>query len=240
MLSITGEDTAIGELNPIRYRGYYQDVETGLYYLQSRYYDPATMRFINADDPNIIQMGSTEKQELNLYAYCVNDPVNSVDPTGYGAILLFNVNGYTILGVRYGHIALLVYSRTAWYYFSLNGDRYVHYYRVGGKYSITKSTTLYTINQIPKKLKTIGSYIHSYTNKIYFSGDFLQSYYSVAAAYRSINNGSSKYNLLTNNCSQVVFKALARVSTKYRNTFLYASKISLPVSAYWYAANNCR
>ena len=41
------------------------------------------MRFINADDPNIIQMGSTEKQELNLYAYCVNDPVNCVDPSGY-------------------------------------------------------------------------------------------------------------------------------------------------------------
>ena len=83
MLSITGEDTEIGELNPTRYRGYYQDTETGLYYLQSRYYDPTTMRFINADDPNIIQMGTEEKQELNLYVYCLNDPVNSVDPTGY-------------------------------------------------------------------------------------------------------------------------------------------------------------
>ena len=57
-----------------------------MYYLQSRYYDPTTMRFINADDPNIIQMGSNEKQELNLYTYCVNDPVNCVDPSGYIAI----------------------------------------------------------------------------------------------------------------------------------------------------------
>ncbi len=63
-----------------------QDTETGLYYLQSRYYDPATMRFINADDPNVIQMGTEEKQELNLYAYCLNDPVNSVDPSGYWTI----------------------------------------------------------------------------------------------------------------------------------------------------------
>ena len=117
VLSITGENTAIGELNRIRYRGYYQDTETGLYYFQSRYYDPATMRFINADDPNVIQMGSTEKQELNLYAYCVNDPVNSVDPSGYDAVFLLEHSRVYYLG----HAALLVSSGSGWYYFSLNG-----------------------------------------------------------------------------------------------------------------------
>ena len=35
--------------NPLRYRGYIYDTETGFYYLQSRYYDPANHRFINAD-----------------------------------------------------------------------------------------------------------------------------------------------------------------------------------------------
>ena len=44
------------------------------------------MRFVNADDPRIIQIGAEEKQDLNLYAYCVNDPVNEVDPTGHAAI----------------------------------------------------------------------------------------------------------------------------------------------------------
>ena len=115
MLSITGEDTAIGELNPIRYRGYYQDVETGLYYLQSRYYDPTTMRFINVDDPNIIQMGSAEKQELNLYAYCVNDPVNCVDPSGYIATPA-NVIG-AIVGVIGGAVignAIVNHFKIGW------------------------------------------------------------------------------------------------------------------------------
>ena len=37
------------QINPLRYRGYYYDSESGLYYLQSRYYDPITCRFISAD-----------------------------------------------------------------------------------------------------------------------------------------------------------------------------------------------
>ena len=74
-------DAAIGDLNPLRYRGYYYDAETGFYYLQSRYYDPANCRFINAD--GLFTDGFVGS---NLFAYCVNDPVNTVDPTGNFAI----------------------------------------------------------------------------------------------------------------------------------------------------------
>jgi RHS repeat-associated protein len=70
----------IGNINPIRYRGYYYDVETGFYYLQSRYYDPETGRFVNAD--NIVPKLSETMQDYNLYAYCADDPVNNEDPTG--------------------------------------------------------------------------------------------------------------------------------------------------------------
>ena len=49
----------IGEINPFRYRSYYYDTETGLYYLQSRYYDPVVGRFINADDTTVIPQAST-------------------------------------------------------------------------------------------------------------------------------------------------------------------------------------
>ena len=68
----------IAFLNPIRYRGYVYDNETGFYYLHSRYYDPENRRFINAD--TIISQEST--LGYNLFAYCNNNPVNMTDETG--------------------------------------------------------------------------------------------------------------------------------------------------------------
>ena len=67
-----------GDANPFRYRGYYYDTETGLYYLNSRYYDPEVGRFINAD--GLIDNTGTITQ--NLFAYCGNNPVNHSDSTG--------------------------------------------------------------------------------------------------------------------------------------------------------------
>ena len=80
------EYSTIASLNPFRYRGYIFDNETGFYYLQSRYYDPETCRFLNMDsvdyaDPEMLN-------GLNLYAYGLNNPVMHVDPTGHFAISL--------------------------------------------------------------------------------------------------------------------------------------------------------
>lgn len=71
----------IGNINPIRYRGYYYDNDLGLYYLQSRYYDATIGRFINADS-EISGIGSSILGN-NSFAYCQNNPVNSSDPTGH-------------------------------------------------------------------------------------------------------------------------------------------------------------
>ena len=68
--------------NPFRYRGYYYDNETGLYYVGSRYYDPVTHRFVNADTSDVLSvtpMGLTDK---NLFAYCDNNPVTRSDNGG--------------------------------------------------------------------------------------------------------------------------------------------------------------
>ena len=69
----------IGNLNPFRYRGYYQDTETGLYYLMSRYYDTITHRFINAD--GYFQSGGSIL-DANTFAYCRNNPIMNSDCTG--------------------------------------------------------------------------------------------------------------------------------------------------------------
>ena len=66
--------------NPIRFRGYVYDNETGWYYLQSRYYDPANHRFINAD--SYASTDSTDAIACNMFAYCGNNPVNRIDPRG--------------------------------------------------------------------------------------------------------------------------------------------------------------
>ena len=72
----------IGNINPIRYRGYYYDVESNLYYLNTRYYDPAIGRFINADEITILDETRSQIHGLNLYMYCGNNPVGMIDPSG--------------------------------------------------------------------------------------------------------------------------------------------------------------
>ena len=66
-------------INPLRYRGYYYDVETGLYYLQSRYYDPQVGRFINADKYPATGQGLIGN---NMFAYCGNSPIARADTEG--------------------------------------------------------------------------------------------------------------------------------------------------------------
>ena len=72
---------SIANINPIRYRGYYFDMETGFYYVSSRYYDPEIGRFINADDIDYLGADGSPLS-YNLFAYCMNNPVNRFDVNG--------------------------------------------------------------------------------------------------------------------------------------------------------------
>ena len=79
----TSSDYAsIYEYNPLTYRGYIYDSETGFYYLQSRYYDPTIGRFLNADDTAFLGASGT-LLGWNLFVYCENNPVSGFDYSGY-------------------------------------------------------------------------------------------------------------------------------------------------------------
>ena len=78
--NILSQSGSMAEKNSLRYRGYYYDSETGFYYLQSRYYDPATRRFINADVYS--STDSSDAVSCNMFAYCNNNPVIASDENG--------------------------------------------------------------------------------------------------------------------------------------------------------------
>jgi len=96
---------AVAYINPIRYRGYYLDVELNVYFLQTRFYIPEWGRFLNADGTFIA--GSDAINGSNMYAYCNDNPVMYVDPSGRGPILrttvawvAFNLIGGNISPIR--------------------------------------------------------------------------------------------------------------------------------------------
>ena len=90
LLGITGSMAeSLGKDNPYRYKGYYYDEETGMYYLKSRYYNPEICRFISADDVELTRVSPMALSDKNLYAYCDNNPIMRRDTSGelWGFIL---------------------------------------------------------------------------------------------------------------------------------------------------------
>ena len=78
LISSSGD---LADVNPLRYREYYYDAETGFYYVSSRYYDPEICRFINADDASYLGVNG-DFISYNLFTYCLNNPVNRFDADG--------------------------------------------------------------------------------------------------------------------------------------------------------------
>ena len=81
----------LAEINPLRYRGYYYDNETGFYYLQSRYYDPANRRFINADCYTCTN--NSNEIACNMFTYCYNNPIIYHDSCGTEPVETIDIYG---------------------------------------------------------------------------------------------------------------------------------------------------
>ncbi len=84
----------IAAINPYRYRGYYYDEEIGLYYLQSRYYNPCVGRFVNEDEEI-----NSSILSLNLITYCENNSVFRIDPDGRRTYFINGINNKSSTGV---------------------------------------------------------------------------------------------------------------------------------------------
>ncbi len=114
VLSVTGSNVELGNLNPFRYRSYYYDSDIEMYYLQSRYYDPEVCRFINSDDVNFI--GATGNvSSYNAFAYCENNPVNGWDDKGLFAKKTKNFMTTALKKFFYGCVKVVKDNRT-WSY----------------------------------------------------------------------------------------------------------------------------
>ena len=89
--SLVFDTDGIGALNPIRYRSYYYDVESKLYYLMARYYDPETTTFISPDTVDYLEPETIGV--VDLYAYCLNNPISYTDPSGHSVFLTMLIIG---------------------------------------------------------------------------------------------------------------------------------------------------
>lgn len=124
--------SAANNVNPFRYRGYYYDTETGLYYLQSRYYNPAWGRFLNAD---IYVNANGDMIGFNMYAYCSNNPVHGYDPTGkwtFSLSLAFSIvlpgAGYSVnIGISFDSEDMCAIQ----YSYSVPKDKKTRYTAIG-------------------------------------------------------------------------------------------------------------
>ena len=172
--------------NPFRYCGEYYDLSSGLIYLRNRYYDPSIGRFISEDPA---------KDGLNWYAYAGNNPVRFVDPSGEDAIVLTNEDA--VYG--FGHMGVLVQDcYGTWVYFSC-GNGYVQWEAV------------YDFDNIPD-LKTFSDKYYgggTYTASTYIKGDFCDSCnYYFEYFNDNVDDNNPNYNVVFNNCSQVVMRGL--------------------------------
>ena len=94
----TAEDF-IGNVNPFRYRGYYWDKHAEMYFLQTRWYDPSVCRFISPDSHEYLDPASFSG--LNLYVYCLNNPIMYTDSSGHSCEWnsFWQGVGYLITGI---------------------------------------------------------------------------------------------------------------------------------------------
>ena len=234
ILSISGPmaDT-LGAINPLTYRGYVYDTETDLYYLQSRYYDPAVERFINAD--GLVSTGQGFIGN-NMFAYCLNDPVNCFDDDGRDAVWIHETDS----AGGFGHSGLLVQDDEGnWYFFywgPTNEDPGWEEIKEMATSGVPSKCVLVKVEVEDANLHEVGGVKEVMGNVVDATDDdknfvkdrqdkvssikYLEGDYSDTLAYlynlkKQSDNQEVKYHLLFNNCVQNTWEALSKSDCRF-------------------------
>ena len=176
--------------NPFKYRGYYYDSDLRIYYLNSRYYDQTTRRFINADGYVSTGQGMLGN---NMFAYCNDNPVSFVDKNGTDAIYVVALGSDGIPIV--GHAKLYYQDKSGkWYLTHFNGTDYDK-----STAKVSNIPVYLSKKELLKKLDK-GQYRYNY-----LIGDY-SKIYDYAEKHKNTDYGG--YSLITNNCLHYVHNAL--------------------------------
>jgi len=224
--SSTSSGVDIGELNPIRYRGYYYDVETEYYFLQTRYYSPQWRRFINADVYFIA--GDDVLNAANMYAYCNGNPVMLVDPNGTDAYLVIDYNtGKGGLAVV-GHSRLLLQdSAGTWWMTEFTGFN-------------KKDARIYTRPATnadwARAKEPVNITLTKGASNVLIKGNFTKGL-ELAKKYAQGNGKSfGPYAVIGNNCLHYVLKILGAgtfADNALRNAMMRANLLTTIPSVYF-------
>jgi len=218
LLSVSGTmASTLGNLNPLRYRGYVYDNETGLYYLQSRYYKPEWGRFIS---PDVYTSTGRGIIGANMFAYCLNSPPILGDSEGTDAIIVIDRN--EALGC--GHLGMFVEDANGqWYEFFWGTNAGIFSASMIG----TKSVRWFEEYNYALTLDSINKYDHysgTYEEMFYMEGDFLGS----VSCVQDYIIPFKLYNLYWNNCSQQTFRALLFSDVMYKDIFIPGAFFPVP------------
>ena len=235
MLTEDNGTLTVGKLNPFRYRSYVYDEETGLYYLQSRYYDPLTGRFVNADVYADTQSGTP--LSTNMFAYCENNAINKSDDEGKDAWWIQSPNSVPLILGNAGHTSLLLKEKSGYWWYFYWGDRSVQLLfietsslrEITGK--VRDQINYYNRNYSNKFGKLY--YYENYTQAIQFSGHFENS---IKEIKKFISNNQYSYSF---GIKRKIYVRFRYPSKKYKGKDRPFSHILTKNDFYDTLFNNC-
>lgn len=234
------ESEHILEANPFRYRGYYFDQETGLYYLNSRYYDPEIKRFINADSINYLGANG-DFTSFNLYAYCSNNPVMYVDPSGNSATaaLFAFVLSEKAIEIIVGVVVTLVVVAVA---VSVASDPYVQeavgdaidYVSNVANHDKNSTHTVYHLEDEFGKVQYVGRTTNPQNRKKAHENDPNRSHLNFVLVEENLTYEEARGL----EQSHMMFYHTLNANQKYNNQINGISKSNKKISIYFEAAKN--